>query len=85
MLLLPCGLVVHSTRQLPGTRLEKKCFLSSNLVLDLAIGFSSFSVCPLDLLSLILKWVAGFTFKRKKRAAKSKDESPCERETNSRG
>ena len=51
------------------TRLEKKCFISSNLVL----GFSSFSVCPLDLLSLMLKWVAGSTFKRKKRAAKSKD------------
>ena len=40
------------------TRLEKKCFLRSNL----ALGFSSFSVCPLDLLSLMLKWVAGFTF-----------------------
>ena len=35
------------------TRLEK-CRLSSNLVL----GFSSFSVCPLDLLSLMLKCVA---------------------------
>ena len=32
------------------TRLEKKCFLISNL----ALGFSSFSVCPLDLLSLML-------------------------------
>ena len=40
------------------TRLEKKCFLRSNL----ALGFSSFSVCPLDLLSLMLKWAAGFTF-----------------------
>ena len=39
------------------TRLEK-CFLRSNL----ALGFPSFSVCPLDLLSLMLKWVAGFTF-----------------------
>ena len=39
-------------------RLEKKCFLMSNL----ALGFSSFSVCPLDLLSLMLKWPAGFTF-----------------------
>ena len=38
------------------TRLEKMCFLSSSL------GFSSFSVCPLDLLSLMLKWVAGSTF-----------------------
>ena len=34
------------------TRLEKKCFLISNL----ALVFSSFSVCPLDLLSLMLKW-----------------------------
>ena len=40
------------------TRLEKKCFLSSNL----AVGFSSFSGCPLDRLSLMLKWVAGSTF-----------------------
>ena len=39
------------------TRLEKKCFLISNL----ALGFSTFSVCPLDLLSLMLKWAAGFT------------------------
>ena len=38
------------------TRLEKKCFLISNLAL--AIGFSSFSVCPLDRLSLMLKWTA---------------------------
>ena len=37
------------------TRLEKYCFLSSNL----ALVFSSFSGCPLDLLSLMLKWVAG--------------------------
>ena len=36
------------------TRLEKMCFLRSNL----ALGFSSFSVCPLDLLSLMLKWEA---------------------------
>ena len=36
------------------TRLEKKCRLSSNL----ALGFSSLSVCPLDRLSLMLKWVA---------------------------
>ena len=32
------------------TRLEKKCRLSSNL----ALGFSSLSVCPLDRLSLML-------------------------------
>ena len=39
------------------TRLEKKCHLSSNL----ALGFSNFSVCPLDLLSLMnaemCRWV----------------------------
>ena len=35
------------------TRLKKKCRLSSNL----ALGFSSLSVCPLDRLSLMLKWV----------------------------
>ena len=48
---------VASTRTMwPGsafqasiTRLQKKCFLRSNL----ALGFSSFSVCPLDLLSLM--------------------------------
>ena len=40
------------------TRLEKKCRLSSNL----AHGFSSLSVCPLDHLSLMLKWVAWSTF-----------------------
>ena len=40
------------------TRLEKKCSLISNLA---HIGFSSFSVCPLDILSLMLKWAAGFT------------------------
>ena len=54
-------LVVVASTMWPGsafhasmTRLEKKCFLRS----DLALGFSSFSVCPLDLLSLMLKWVA---------------------------
>ena len=35
------------------TQFEKKCRLSSNL----ALGFSSLSVCPLDRLSLMLKWV----------------------------
>ena len=49
------------------TRLEKKCFLRSNL----ALGFSSFSVCPLDLLSLMLKWVAGFTFTKPFRILKT--------------
>ena len=39
------------------TRLEK-CFLCSSL----ALGFSSFSLCPLDILSLMLKWIAGSTF-----------------------
>ena len=49
------------------TRLEKKCFLRSSL----ALGFSSFSVCPLDLLSLMLKWVAGFTFTKPFRILKT--------------
>ena len=57
MLLLPCGLA-GSAFHASITRLEKKCFLTSNL----ALGFSSFRVFPLDLLSLVLKWVAGFTF-----------------------
>ena len=49
------------------TRLEKKCFLISNT----ALGFSSFSVCPLDLLSLMLKWEAGFTFPKPFRILKT--------------
>ena len=57
------------------TRLEKKCFLRSSLVL----GFSSFSVCPLDLLSLMLKWVAGFTFTKPFRILKTSSRSALSR------
>ena len=49
------------------TRLEKKCRLSSNL----APGFSSLSVCPLDRMSLMLKWVAGSTFTKPFRILKT--------------
>ena len=51
------GIAFHASTN----RLEEKCFLISNL----ALGVSSFSVCPLDLLSLMLKWAAGFTFTTK--------------------
>ena len=57
------------------TRLEKKCFLRSNL----ALGFSSFSVCPLDLLSLMLKWVVGFTFTKPFRILKTSSISALSR------
>ena len=57
-------LVDFSSTMWPGsafhasiTQLEKKGFLSSSL----ALGFSSFSMCPLNLLSLMMKWVAGST------------------------
>ena len=53
------------------TRLEKKCRLSSNL----ALGFSSFSECPLDLLSLMLKCVAGSTFTKPFRILKPSSRS----------
>ena len=56
-------------------RLEKKCFLMSNL----ALGFSSFSVCPLDLLSPMLKWVAGFTFTKPFRILKTSSRSALSR------
>ena len=56
-------------------RLEKKCFLISNL----ALGFSSFSVCPLDLLSLMLKWSAGFTFTKPFRILKTSSRSALSR------
>ena len=36
-------------------RLEKKCFVFRS---NLALGFYSFSMCPLDFLSIMLKWVA---------------------------
>ena len=59
------------------TRLEKKCRLSSNL----ALGFSSLSVCPLplDRLSLMLKWVAGSTFTKLFRILKTSSRSALSR------
>ena len=57
------------------TRLENKCFLISNV----ALGFSSFSVCPLDLLSLMLKWAAGFTFTKPVRILKTSSRSALSR------
>ena len=57
------------------TRLEKKCRLSSNL----ALGFSSLSVCPLDRLSLMLKWVAGSTFTKPFRILKTSSRSALSR------
>ena len=65
---------VASTRQSLG-RLEKKCRLSSNL----ALGFSSLSVCPLDRLSLMLKWVAGSTFTKPFRILKTSSRSALSR------
>ena len=53
------------------TRLEKKCFLISNI----ALGFSGFSVCPLHLLSLMLMWAAGFTFTKPFRILKTSSRS----------
>ena len=52
------------------TRLEK-CLLSSSL----ALGFSSFSECPLDLRALMLKWVAGSTFTKPFRILKTSSRS----------
>ena len=57
-------------------RLEKKCFLMSNLA---PIGFSTFSVFPLDLLSLMLKWAAGFTFTKPFRILKTSIRSALSR------
>ena len=57
------------------TRLEKKCRLSSNL----ALGFSSLSVCPRDRLSLMLKWGAGSTFTKPFRILKTSSRSALSR------
>ena len=57
------------------TRLEKKCRISSNL----ALGSSSLSVCPLDRLSLMLKWVAGSTFTKPFRILKTSSRSALSR------
>ena len=57
------------------TRLEKKCRLSSNL----ALGFSSVSMCPLDRLSLMLKWVAGSTFTKPFRILKTSSRTDLSR------
>ena len=58
---------IYSAFHASVIQLEKKCFLMSNL----ALGFSSFSVCPLDLLSLMLKRAAGFTFTKPFRILKT--------------
>ena len=57
------------------TRLEKKRRHSSNL----AFGFSSLSVCPLDRMSLMLKWVAGSTFTKLFRILKTSSRSALSR------
>ena len=55
--------------------LEKQCHLSSNL----ALGFSSLRVCPLDRLSLMLKLVAGSNFTKPFRILKTSSRSALSR------